>query len=170
MIKLKPLIESFDNSYKFKHTFNTELIDYDDEETGDIYKKEIFSPVQMVFFRTDEGVSYLWYARQDRHDDTAWSIAFGIDNGKDERGIHKLDIGLTKTGNALRIFSTVIDITNAFIEQDENTEVLHLIINSEGDKRTNLYIKHLLNRIDKFKIKEVYKDGNESTIIMDRYE
>jgi hypothetical protein len=165
------LMESLDSPYKYSCRFQTELIDYDDEETGETYKKDILQPVQIISFKTDADIPYIWYARQNRYDDTMWEIAFGVSQGQDERGTHKLDIGLTGTGGASRIFATVIDITNSFIEYDnDNYEIQSLEIKSVGDKRTNVYLKLLLPRIEKFKVDYTNKSGDETTIILKRYD
>lgn len=170
MIKLKQIVEGFEDTYKHTHGWKTEEIDHEDEETGSIYKKEILSPVQLIHFKTDEGVPYLWYARQDRHEPTAWEIAFGVNKGM-EREKFQLDIGLTRTGHAMKIFSTVIDITNEFIEYDQdNYEIMSLIIKSKGDNRTKFYLNRIVPLIDHFKLRDNYKDGDETTIVMTRYD
>jgi len=171
MIKLKTLLESLDYPYKYSHKFKTELIDYEDEENGETYKKDILQPVQIISFKTDDGTPYIWYARQNRYDDTMWEIAFGIDQGQDTKGSHKLNIDLTGASqNVMRIFSTIIDITNSFIEYDENYEIRRLIINSKGDKRTKVYITKLLPKIQKFRVESVSKSGEDTEIIMQRYD
>ena len=172
MIKLKNIIfEILDNPYKYKHQFSTEIVDDEDEETGKTYKKEILCPVQIIHFLTEKGIPYLWYAKQSRYDNTTWEIAFGIEKSKDSRGTHHLDIGITKTGDVFRIFSTIIDITNSFIECDDNyNEILRLILTSEGDKRTQLYINKIIPRIEKFKLESKHTIGNETTITLIRYE
>lgn len=169
MIKLKDLMfESLDSPYKYKHAFKTEEIDYDDEETGETYKKTVFSPVQIIKFKTDSGIDYLWYAKQNKYDDTIWNIAFGVETGVDYRGAHQLDIGVTGKGDAFRIFATVIDITNSFIEQDENNEILRIMFTAKGDNRSQLYIKRLAPLIQNFKIDGVHDDLGETEIMMIR--
>jgi hypothetical protein len=168
MIKLKSLLESLDSPYKYKHRFSTELVDHEDEETGETYKKTVLYPVQMIHFSTERGVPYLWYARQNRYDPETWEVAFGVDKGKDERGTHSLDIGVTGTGDAARIFATVIDITNSFIEFDEDGyEVQRLMFSSKGSNRTKLYLR-LLTKIDKFKLDSVHTSGDETIITLNR--
>ena len=164
----KILFEGFSNPYKFKNSFQTEMVDEIDDESGQEYKKEILSPVQIIKFTTEKNISYVWYARRNRYDDTMWEIAFGVDNGTDEFGTTKLNINKTNTGDAFRVFSTVIEITNNFIEYDENYEVVKLSIRSESENRTNLYIKRLLPLIDNFKITDTTRHRDETTIILTR--
>lgn len=167
------LNESLDDSYKVKWNFTYDQIEVDDEE-GDSYFKEVFTPTQIIKFKTDEGVEYLWYARQSYQNENFWTIAFGTYQGQDERGTHKLDINLTKnTKNPFRVFSTVIDIINRFIELDEDQTVLYMQFDSEGDKRTQLYINRLLPRIEHFKVDHIephkLKSGDiESTVTLKR--
>lgn len=167
MIKLKSLVsETMTDAYKYKHTFKTELISKEDEETGEEYQQEVFSPVQIVKFKTDAGIPYIWYAKQNRYDDTMWEIAFGVDKGVNARGANELDINVTNTGDAFKIFATVIDITNSFIQQDENYEIQRLLVKSKGKNRTNLYLKRILPRIEYFEVDHVYSAGGDETEII----
>ena len=174
-LELKQLIhevlnEVLDSPYKYKHTFTTEEIDYEDEETGETYKKDVLSPVQIIRFKTDSGLEYMWYAKQNRYDDTMWEIAFGIHNETDSRGSHQLNIGVTGSGNAFRVLATVIDITNSFIEFDEdNFEIRHIMFTAKGNNRAKLYIKRLEPLIEKFKVDNVRDNGyGETEVIMTR--
>ena len=66
MVKLKNiLMELLDrqDSYPFKRSFSTEEIDHEDEDTGETYKKDVLSPVQIVKFKTASNVPYIWYAK-----------------------------------------------------------------------------------------------------------
>jgi hypothetical protein len=169
MIKLKELLtEALDYPYKYSRSFKTELIDYEDPETGETYKKDVLKPVQLVKFKTDEGVPYLWYARQNRYDGTIWEIAFGIEkviNYDDDH--YQIDIGVTGTGNALRIFATVVDIINSFVEFDEdNYEIQRLLFTAKGDKRSDLYINRLVPRIEKFKVESIRDNGGGEKEVM----
>jgi hypothetical protein len=164
--------ESFDNSYPYRFNLREEEIEAEDDETGEVYNKTVMQPVQIVQFKTEDGTPFVWYAKQDRFSDTTWEIAFGVDKqtGKSEDSF-KLDIQLTNKGNAFRIFSTIIDITNTFIEYDSNDyQVQTLKFSSEGDKRTEFYLKHLVPRIDNFKINHEYtwKSGDETIVYLDR--
>jgi hypothetical protein len=162
------LKESLDNPYKFKNTFETERITKEDEDGGQEYTEEVFKPVQIINFQTDEGIPYVWYARQSRYDDTTWEIAFGINKGQNIRGGTTLDIKLTSMGNAFRVFSTIIEIINRFIELDENYEIHRLILTSDQPNRTDLYVKRLLPRIDNFEVTDVRKLNGEDEITLER--
>jgi len=168
MIKLKTLLtEALDYPYKYSRSFRTEQIDYEDPETGETYKKDVLSPVQIVKFKTDEGIPYLWYAKQNRYDDTIWEIAFGVNKGMDDREHYQLDIGVTGTGNALRIFATVIDIINSFVEfNEDNYEIQRLMFTAKGNNRSALYVKRIVPRIEKFKVESVRDNGGGETEIM----
>lgn len=165
------LFESFDSSYPFRLNFQEEEIEEDDEETGEPYLKTVLQPVQIVKFKTEDGTPFIWYARQDRYSDTVWEIVFGVVKESDaSNDSFKLDIHLTNKGNAFRIFSTIIDITNSFIEYDEDYQIQTLKFSSEGDKRTEFYLKYLVPRIENFKIAPelTSKSGDETIIYLRR--
>jgi len=174
MIKLKDILyEVFDmgDSYPFKHSFKTELEDEEDEETGETYKKDVLSNLQIIKFKSSNGIQYVWYAKNDVHDNSFWRIAFGVYEGGDgtkENGSLKLNIEKTGTGDAFRVLATVIEITNTFVEFDENNEIQRLHFESEGDNRTNLYLKRLVPRIDNFKVEHVSKSGTHSDVTLVR--
>lgn len=180
MIKLKELISEEDNKnrmyeslntpYKYRNTFRTEMIDYDDEETGGTYKKEVLYSVQIVKFKTNSGIPYLWYAKQNRHDDTLWEIAFGVEKSVDDKEKYTLDIEKTGTGDAFRIFATVIDIINSFVEfsEDYDSEVIRLMFTAKGNNRIKLYINRIVPRIDNFKIEDIRNDYGETVIFLVR--
>jgi hypothetical protein len=65
------LSESLDDPYRYKNTFSYETVEKEDDD-GNIYPEEVFSPVQMIRFTTDNGIPYMCYARQTRYDDTVW--------------------------------------------------------------------------------------------------
>ena len=160
--------ESLTDSYRYSANFTTEIIDYEDEDTGEVYNKDVLQPVQIVRFTGNDKTPYIWYARQDYHDNTLWTIAFGVSTGINARGANNLDIELTNKGDAFKILSTVIDITNDFIDFDDNYEVQRMMFTSEGDKRTVLYLKRVVPRIRNFKVDSVDKAGTESTVILVR--
>lgn len=170
MILLKHLLsEALEAPYKYKHSFTTEEVDYEDEDTGETYKKDVLRPVQIVKFKTAHGIEYMWYARQNRYNNTTWDIAFGVHDDTDSRGEHKLNTGLTKTGDAFRVFATVIEITNSFVEFDgDNYEVLRMMVTAKEDHRANLYIKRFVPLIDNFKIESVERFHGETQITMVR--
>ena len=98
-----------------------------------------------------------------------WTIAFGISTGIDVRGSNKLDINLSNKGDAFRVLSTVINITNDFIQFDDDyNEIQRLMFTSEGDKRTALYLKRVVPRIENFKVDNVSSSGSETTVILSR--
>ena len=172
MVKLKNiLMELLDrqDSYPFKRSFSTEEIDHEDEDTGETYKKDVLSPVQIVKFKTTSNVPYIWYAKQSRYDPNTWSVAFGVDKGTGPDGANKLDIEKTGKGDAFKIFSTVIEITNSFVEfDDDNFEVQRISFESEGDNRTELYLKRLVPKLENFEVDHVSKSGTHSTVILNR--
>jgi hypothetical protein len=161
-------VESLTDSYRYSAHFETGTIDHEDEDTGEVYKKDVLQPVQIVRFTGGDDTPYLWYARQDYHDNTLWTIAFGVVTGIDARGANKLDINLSNKNDAFKVLSTVIDITNDFIDFDDNYEVQRMMFTSEGDKRTVLYLKRVVPRIRNFKVDSVDKAGTESTVILVR--
>jgi hypothetical protein len=163
----KVLTESLDYPYKFKDTFKTENIT-DEDEDGEEYTKEVLKPVQIIHFKTDEGTPYIWYARQSRYDSNTWEIAFGINKGENLRGGLDLDIKLTKTGNAMRVFSTIIEIINRFVEFDENYEIHRLTLTSDQPNRTKLYTNRLLPKIDNFRVTDVRNVHGEDHITLER--
>jgi len=161
--------ESLSDSYRYIANFKTESIDYEDEDTGKVYKKDVLQPVQIVLFTGGDATPYLWYARQDYNNNTLWTISFGVSTGINARGANNLDIELTNKGEAFKIVTTVIDITNDFIRfDDDNYEVQSLMFTSDGEKRTALYLKRVVPRIENFKVSDVSKSGSESRVILSR--
>jgi hypothetical protein len=171
MILLKHLLinEALDSPYKCRHTFTTEEIDEEDEETGETYKKDVLTPVQMIKFKTAAGIDYMWYARQSRYDPTCWNIAFGVHEGIEPDGTNKLNIDITKTGDAFRIFATVIEITNSFVEFDsDNYEIVRMMMTAKEDNRANLYVKRFVPLIENFKLEHVERFHGETQITLVR--
>ena len=160
--------ESLTDSYRYSANFKTESIDYEDEDTGEVYKKDVLKPVQIVRFTGSDDTPYIWYAKQDYHDNMLWTIAFGIFTGIDARGSNKLDINLSNKNDAFKVLSTVIDITNDFVDFDDNYEIQSMMFTSEGDKRTALYLKRVVPRIRNFRVDSVNKMGTESTVMLVR--
>ena len=159
--------ESLNNPYRYKNTFSYESIEKEDDD-GNIYMQEVFEPVQIIRFTTESGIPYLWYARQSRYDDIVWDIAFGVETGKDIRGNSELDITVTKTGDAFRVFATAIEILNKFIELDENYEIRLITFTSKGDNRTRLYAKRLIPMISNFELDLMSTEGDETKFILSR--
>jgi len=169
MIKLKNLIyESLDDPYKYKNTFKTEEIEAEWDDGEGTYMKDVLSPVQIVKFKTDSGVEFIWYARQNRHDDNRWEIAFGVSKGVDHKGAEQLDIEKTGKGDAFRIFATIIDITNSFIQFDQSYEVRNIIFTAKGENRAKLYIKRLVPKIEGFKVDNVRDNYGETEVVLSR--
>lgn len=176
MIKLNELLnESIDWPYKWRDAFKFETVEEEDEEGG-VYNKEVFRPTQIIRFKTEDGVEYMWYAHRDYHNDSFWTVAFGVYKSTDDRGVHKLDIELVGgIKNPMRVFATVLDIMNRFIELDEDNSIQYLQMESSGDKRSDLYLKRLLPRIEKMKVKHVERHYTgvsgvyKTTIMMERY-
>ena len=168
------LNEALDEPYRYRGDFTFEKLDVEDEETGETYLKDVFTPTQIIKFKTDENIEYIWYARQSRHNDSFWTIAFGTYQGQDDDGTHKLDINLTKnTKNPFRVFATVVYLINRFIELDEDYSIHYLQFDSEGDKRTQLYLKRILPKIEHFTMDhiethKIQNDINKSTVTLSR--
>jgi len=160
--------ESLDNPYSWKNTFQTEEIVNDWDDSGDEYAKDVLQPVQIIRFKTDTGIPYIWYAKQNRYNDQYWEIAFGVVEKDNGNGSFTTNIEKTGSGNAFRVFATVIEITNSFIEFDDNYEVRNLTISSKGNNRTSLYKKHLIPRIENFEISHEDVEGDTTTIHLDR--
>lgn len=162
--------ESLDHPYRFRCNFSTYEATEDDEQTEEPYPVTKLSPTQIVHFKTDAGVGYVWYARQSRYDDTSWEIAFGEHESTGARGELLLNTKTTGRGDAFRVFATVLEIVNRFVEFDENYEVRRIIFTAKGDNRTNLYVKRLVPRIDKFKVDHVDTVDGEASITLVRTE
>lgn len=154
--------ESLDNPYRYKSTFSYETIEKEDDD-GNVYQEKVFEPVQIIRFTTDNKIPYIWYARQSRFNDNAWEIAFGVESGVDARGSSKIDIEVTNTRDAFRVFATAIQILNDFIELDENYEVQILTFTSKGENRTNLYKKRFIPKIEKFELDFEKPSGKDET-------
>lgn len=159
------VVESLDNPFRWKGDFKTSdaIADWDDD--GEEYSRDILNPVQIIHFQTDDGIPYIWYAKQNRYNDNYWEIAFGVVKKEKDDGGFETDITKTGTGNSFRVFATVIDITNYFIEFDENNEIHYLTFTSKGNNRTKLYKKYLVPRIDKFEISYEGSSGEDETEI-----
>lgn len=170
--------ESLDHPYKWKWSFKTETVTADEEDDDGQgphtpREYEVLSPVQIVHFKTDAGVPYVWYARQNYYDNTRWEIAFGEFKETGHGGALILNTDKTGKGDAFRVFATVIDITNAFIEYDQEAEVRTLVFTSKGDNRTRLYVNRMVPRIDNFKLdssERVPGLDRESSVTLSRVE
>jgi hypothetical protein len=158
-----------DNPYNWKNTFKTEEVTNDWDDTGEEYSKDVLEPNQVVHFKTEDGTPYIWYAKQNRYNDKYWEIAFGVVEKDKGDGSFETNIEKTGKGNAFRIFATVIDITNYFVEYDgDNYEVQNLTFSSKGQNRTSLYKKYLVPRIENFEISHEQQNGEETEIHLQR--
>ena len=172
MINLKKLLieylnEVMDIPYSYNGNFKTEMRDMEDE-IGEKYSQEVLQDVQLIKFKTDDGVEYLWYARRDFHNEYLWHIAFGRYKGLNTQGKHEIDIELTKAKNPFKIFATVVSIINDFVDFDEGNEVQYLHSSSKGHNRTQLYLKRLIPLITKFKLYHVTKSTYDNDITLIR--
>jgi hypothetical protein len=163
------IFESLDNPYPWKHTFKTSEVINDWDDSGDEYSKDVLDPVQIIHFKTEDGTPYIWYAKQNLYNDKYWEIAFGLVKNQKDNGGYETEIGVTGTGNAFRIFATVIEITNYFVEYDgDNYDVQALTFSSKGQNRTSLYKKYLVPRIEGFDISHEQNSGDETEIHLSR--
>ncbi len=160
--------ESLDNPYPWRDQFKTSEVVDDWDDSGEEYSKDRLDPVQIIHFKTDDGIPYIWYAKQHRYSDVHWEIAFGVVKRQKDDGGYETDIEKTGTGNAFRIFATVIEITNHFVEMDEDYEIQYLTFSSKGQNRTSLYKKYLVPRIENFEISHEQQSGDESEIHLQR--
>lgn len=164
------ITEVFDNPLAFNATWDEEevpedeLDDYDGQTTYP-------SRVQTVDFTSPDGTPYMWYAKQNPHNETAWEIVFGAKKGVNGRGNEQLEIGKTGTGHQMRIFATVLDITDEFVEYFEG-EVMNLYFTADKDdgmSRQKLYSKILKHRMpDRFELADVNDSGDEVRFSLNR--
>lgn len=165
---LKLVKEALEDSYRWKGNFESSNEPQTDDETGEVYMKDVLDPVQIIKFSTQDGREYIWYAKQSRYDETHWEIAFGevkMHSGKN----FILDITKSGKGDAFKILATVINITNAFIEFDENIEVRTMHFSSKESNRTKLYLNRLVPRIENFKLESVEEMHGETIVTLARY-
>lgn len=165
---LRQLREHFDDPYRFRASFETEEVEEFDDETGEDYAVERLCRVQIVRFQDEDGADYVWYARRHHYDDTAWEIAFGTDKGTDfYTGNTRLGLELTGRGRPFRILATVVAITNYFTEYAAE-QAMTLSLESEGAKRTKLYLDRVLPLLDNFKVADVLPDGDTTNVFLTR--
>lgn len=164
------ITEVFDNPLAFNAQWDEEDVPEDEIED---YDGQLTYPsrIQTVDFTSPDGIPYLWYAKQNKYDDTAWEIVFGAKTGKTFRGNDKIDIGKTGTGNQMRIFATVLDITDEFVEYFEY-EVRNLYFTADKDdgmSRQKLYKKILQHRMpDGFALGGAEDRGDEVHFTLNR--
>lgn len=166
LFEFQRITESFDDPYRYKTNWEEETLDpddYDGEEN--IPLGERVAKVQTVKFTTDNGIEYMWYAKQNRYNPAAFEVAFGIVKGTNpHNGATELDIKKTNTGNQMRVFATVIAILNDFVEYFEN-DIQYISFTADkeqGQSRAKLYKRILQSHIpDGFKLVDVREDANE---------
>ena len=109
----------------------------------------ILNPIQVIRFKTDRGLKYEWEASEHPYLKGVWLISFGNVGGDDV-----INMNLTGTGDAMKVMSTVVAITNDFIDFDKNKEIQKLTFSSSDRSRSILYKKRL-NLIKGFKLEEI---------------
>lgn len=126
---MKTLNELFDSKVKYKLSGN-----HGSFTIGDVKYRIDFDPAGPAEF-----------------DD--WSVVFAAVNGKN------LDAGITKTGNEIRVFTTVINIIEKFVKQNKTDT---LIFTAKEPSRVALYRK-MAKRFGKkhrYDVEE-WKNGSE---------
>ena len=91
------------------------------------------------------GIRYHYSALE--YDDNAWEIFFLT------RDVKNTTIGITGTGNAAEVFSTVIDITRNFLQQYPNVNEIRF--HADKPNRQKLYIRMAQRLLPKWNIKQV---------------
>ncbi len=164
----KLFLESLDSTYRTTGRFKTHEEKAEDEDSDQDYMVDKLDSVQIIKFVGDNGVRYLWYAKQNIYDDTTWEIAFGpIKEETPELNKYTIDIEKTRKGDAFKVFATVIEITNSFVEFGEH-DVQRLLISSKEPNRTRLYINRLAPKIDRFEVTDVQAIHGDTLITMTR--
>ena len=152
------LTESFESPFPYRANWEEET---DDDEDSPYYQQEIPHGLQTVRFTTDDGITYLWYARSSNYDDHFWEIAFGVDSGRvSHRGDTMIDIKRTGTGNQMRVFATIMAITTDFVEYfDDYVHQIYFTADTEDGNRARLYKRMAEKYFDNFNITNIDKDG-----------
>ena len=169
--KLKLQEESFNSSLKIEGKFQTETVEDTESNSNSIGEKTVLKSVQIIPFRDSKGDEYVWYARQSRYSDRHWEVAFGKVKSFSPLTGYQLDINPVKTNEYFKILSTVVEICNRFVQfdSDHTDNSVHTVyFTSKGDNRTNLYLKRLLPKIEDFQLSETSKEGDETTVILNR--
>ncbi len=169
--KLKLQEESFDSSLKINGKFETATVQ--DSESYDNYigEKTVLKSVQIIPFEDSKGNEFVWYARQSRYSDNHWEVAFGKVKSFSPLTGYQLDVNPVRTDEYFKILSTVVEICNRFVQFDSDytdNSVHTVSFTSKGDNRTNLYLKRLLPKIEDFQLSETSKEGDETTVILNR--
>lgn len=164
--------ESFNSTLKIDGKFETATVpDDSDGDSSFETEKTVLKSVQIIPFQDSKGNEFVWYARQSRYSDNHWEVAFGKVKSFAPLTGYQLDVNPVRTEEYFKILSTVIEISNRFVQYDSDytdNSVHTVSFTSKGDNRTNLYVKRMLPRIEGFELENISKDGNESTITLKR--
>lgn len=166
LFEFQRITESFDDPYRYKSKWEEADLDPDDyDEEDGIPLGERVADIQKAMFTTDDGIEYMWYAKQNRYEPSAFEVAFGVVKGIDaHNGKTQLDITKTNTGNQMRVFATAIAILNDFVEyfEDDVQYISFTADKEQGESRSKLY-KRLIqaHTPDGFKLMDVREDSNE---------
>jgi len=163
--------ESFNSTLKIRGKFETAKVEDSESDDDYIGEKTVLKSVQIIPFFDSEGNEYLWYARQSRYSDSHWEVAFGKVKSFAPLTGYQLDVNPVRTNEYFKILSTVVEICNRFVQFDSdytNNSVHTVSFTSKGDNRTNLYLKRLLPKIEDFQLSETSKEGDETTVILNR--
>lgn len=169
--KSRVRFESFDSTLKISGKFQTATVE--DTESNDNYigEKTVLKSVQIIPFFDSAGNEFIWYARQSRYSDNHWEVAFGKVKSFAPLTGYQLDVNPVRTSEYFKILSTVVEICNRFVQfdSDHTDNSVHTVsFTSKGDNRTNLYLKRLLPKIEDFQLSETSKEGDETTVILNR--
>lgn len=166
------LMEAFDDPYPFNADWKEEELDDEDDPR---HGQDVPEGLQTVRFTTGDGITYLWYAKENKYDSYTWEIVFGVDNGvEDYRGNTKIDIKRNDLGNQMRVFATVLDITHEFVEYFEDSVHRLTFSASKGDdgddapNRARLYKKIANNHVEGFHLTDMSDGGTEINFTMER--
>lgn len=151
---VRRLLEHFDAPYRYEGRFR-----YGPD--GHL------APVQVIRFQSDDGARYAWQARQNPEDPTSWDVSFGTFHGVAPGGEPVVSTSLTKRGKPFRILATVLDIIRYFAD-DAGEDVRELTLDSEGEKRTALYLSRLAPLLDDFEVADVRTRAGTSHIVVRR--
>ena len=158
------ITESFDDPFDETEEDWDEM--EDDDEYSPTYQQDIPSNIMKTRFKSDDGVQYMWYAKRNQYDDTTFEIVFGVekDGSVDISGKSEIDINKTGSGNQMRVFATVLGLTNRFVETYDDS-VMRLTFTAdttEGPSRAKLYKRLVDKHIEGFEVTTV--DAREDEV------
>jgi hypothetical protein len=133
MIKLIDILEEIgEKSYPFRDANQTYT---EDDNT--------LLSVDYNFNTPKQQYKVSFYSGEYSPEDKTFDLSFGVDRGD----MYKLDtFQMTGEGNALKIFSTVIEIIKDFLYQYEDEGAEKIVISPTSEKRRKLY-QMLLTRL-----------------------